>query len=302
MKIICALCKEEKESKKNTHYLTDKIIRSCLNQDGCNEREKGLYYDISNTNSEVKFGFQRNTTRKRLEDKLGREATEEEIEQAKHNPFSVDTVFCKTCEERFRSIEDRFINKILPRFRQQNLNEKKYLKLDDSKLIRLFFLLQIWRTSECEETFVLSDATKEDLRKLILQSFDADEREIKKYPLTINYLQTLGGDEEYTRNAVGTTCGSKQPRIIFMNDFIIQFYEKESDVRFDNFYGLNNIKDYKRYINLKENSFCIKISSNIERLEFLKNKDTIKQKKITESKLLLEYWKQMGRFLWAFPK
>ncbi|MBK8657107.1 MAG: hypothetical protein IPN20_25120 [Haliscomenobacter sp.] len=41
-KPICALCAKNEANKKNTHYLTDGIIRSCLNEDGSNVREKGF--------------------------------------------------------------------------------------------------------------------------------------------------------------------------------------------------------------------------------------------------------------------
>lgn len=40
-------------------------------------------------------------------------------------------------------------------------------------------------------------------------SFSADVKELKKYPLAITYLQTLGGYKEYTRNIVGSTCDEK---------------------------------------------------------------------------------------------
>ena len=301
MKITCALCKNEKENKKNTHYLTDKIIRSCLNQDGCNEREKGLYYDISNTSPEIEFGFQRNTSIERVQQTLGRDTTDKEINNAKKNPFSVDTVFCKECEDIFTSIESKFITNILPLFREQNLNDKEELTHKDSKIIRLFFLLQIWRTSVCESTFVLSDTIKENLRNLILASFNASDKELKQYPLSVTYLQTLGGSNEFTRNAVGPTCDGKQPHIIFMNDFIIQFYEKESDIRFDNFYGLNSRNTFRKYININEDEFRFQILSDAKRKSFLINKDSGKRQKVIESELL-ERWKWIGRIKWSFLK
>lgn len=55
--MICALCKNREADKKNTHYLTDGIIRSCLNQDGSGDREKGFYFDLSNKSSYVEFNF-----------------------------------------------------------------------------------------------------------------------------------------------------------------------------------------------------------------------------------------------------
>ena len=39
---LCKLCSQREADKKNTHYLTDSIIRTCLNKDGSNIREQGL--------------------------------------------------------------------------------------------------------------------------------------------------------------------------------------------------------------------------------------------------------------------
>ena len=44
----CALCQDREANKRNTHYLSDGIIRKCLNIGGTNERERGFYFDISN--------------------------------------------------------------------------------------------------------------------------------------------------------------------------------------------------------------------------------------------------------------
>mgnify|MGYP006087250175 CR=1 FL=1 len=55
MASTCLLCKEKSADKKNTHYLTDAIIRTCLNMDGTKEREQGLYFDISTNKESVEF-------------------------------------------------------------------------------------------------------------------------------------------------------------------------------------------------------------------------------------------------------
>ena len=80
--MICKLCKVREANKKNTHYLTDSIIRTCLNLDGSNTREAGFYFDISNNTPFVDFNFQRGTSVVELEKPLGRPATDEEIEKA----------------------------------------------------------------------------------------------------------------------------------------------------------------------------------------------------------------------------
>ena len=84
--MICALCNKNEANKKNTHYLTDSIIRTCLNYKGDNEREKGYYFDLSNVNPFVEFNFQRETPYEVLKAALGREPNEEEINAAKSVP------------------------------------------------------------------------------------------------------------------------------------------------------------------------------------------------------------------------
>src|SRR5687768_3219748 len=99
----CALCQIREADKKNTHFLTDSIIRSCLNFDGSNEREKGFYYDISTDKTFTDFNFQR-VGEEVIEKAVGRLATDEELEKARKIPFSVDYVFCTACESIFTKI------------------------------------------------------------------------------------------------------------------------------------------------------------------------------------------------------
>jgi hypothetical protein len=119
--MICALCLNKAATKKNTHYLTDGIIRSCLNWEGTNEREKGFYFDMSSKTVGVDFNFQRETPTEQLRKTFGRLPTDEEIDKAKKIPFSVNDVFCPDCEKIFTGIENQFLNFVLPQFRNSNL-------------------------------------------------------------------------------------------------------------------------------------------------------------------------------------
>jgi hypothetical protein len=49
--MICYLCLLEKKPKSNTHYLSDFIIKSALNEDGVNTRGKGIYWGIDSPSS-----------------------------------------------------------------------------------------------------------------------------------------------------------------------------------------------------------------------------------------------------------
>lgn len=266
----CALCGVNEANKKNTHFLTDGIIRTSLNEDGENVREKGFYFDVSNDSAFVEFNFQRRTTFEKLTSTLGREPNESEIEKAKQIPFSVDNVFCSECEEKFTVIETNFQQKYLHLFRQADLTGKSSVILDDYKLAKSFFLLQVWRTSICDDIFKINDEVKEALRLIILNNENVGIDTLFRFPLAVTYLITEDRDGGYTANFVGYT-DDRNPSLILMNDFVIQFYENEVSLRFFDFYKLNDENDYTGFLNLQSNQFLIKILNHEQRLQLLKD-------------------------------
>lgn len=268
--MVCALCKQREANKKNTHFLTDAIIRTCLNLDGSNKREQGYYFEFSNDNPFLDFNFQRETSIDKLITSFKRNISDKEIEKAKSNPYSVDNVFCSTCESYFTDIENKFINNYLSRFRNTDLTNKDTIMLNDTKAIRLFFYIQIWRTAICDNILKISKATSENLRQIILNYKSVDAIELKHYPLAITYLQTVGEKDEYTSNYIGYT-DDRNPNLIIMNDFVIQFYESYDDIQYFDFYGLTTEQDYKHFINYNEKQFLVKIIQNDRRKQFLKD-------------------------------
>ncbi|AIY11985.1 hypothetical protein [Cellulophaga baltica] len=266
----CKLCKVREANKKNTHYLTDSIIRTCLNLDGSNNREAGFYFDISNNTPFVNFNFQRGTSVVELEKSLGRSATDEEIEKAKQIPFSVDNVFCSVCENIFTSIETPFVTNILPRFRQTDLTGIQEIDIPENKIVKLFFYLQIWRNAICENDFVLNEDTLESLRLTILNSSSIENDDLPIFPFHMTYLQTTGDEKEYTSNFVGST-NDRNPNIIFLNDFVIQFFETSQAVQKIEFYNLNQSDDFDQFISTDNTQVKFKIIPNDTRLEILGN-------------------------------
>ena len=280
--MICELCKEKEANKKNTHYLTDSIIRTCLNLDGVNEREIGFYFDVSNNTPFVDFNFQRGTSIPKLEESLGREATEDEIEKAKEIPFSVDNIFCSQCEDIFTSIETPFIQTVLPQFRQSDLTGTNRIVLTENKTVKLFIYLQIWRTAICEEVYNLTEETMESLRLTILNSNNIENCDIPNFPFHITYLETVGDEKAYTNNFVGCTS-DRNPNIIFMNDFVIQFFENNNEIKTLDFYGLNRSNDLEQYINADNEEVAIKVLPNQRRLDIVGriNKEEKVQKSVS---------------------
>lgn len=264
----CALCKANEADKKNTHFLSDSIIRTCLNENGENIREKGFYFDVSNDSAFVEFNFQRRTTVEKLTTTLGRVPNEAEIEKARQIPFSVDNVFCNTCEKLFTEIEEKFTQKYLDNFRANAFTDQ--VTFDDFKTIKSFFLLQVWRTSVCDEMFVIPTVTGEKLRLLILNNNDINENDLTEFPLCVTYLTTENRVNGQTGNFVGYT-DDRNPNLIIMNDFIIQFFDNDGAVKYFDFYGLNDHDNFSKFLNFDLKGFIFKILSNEQRAKLLKD-------------------------------
>ena len=264
----CKLCKNKYPNKKNTHFLTDSVIRTCLNENGENIREKGFYFDISNDSAFIEFNFQRRTSIEKLTTTLGRIPNEEDIAKAKQIPFSVDNIFCSDCENKFTEIEEKFIKKYLESFRTNQFSNK--ITFNDFKTIKSFFLLQIWRTSICDEIFEISTESAEKLRLIILNNNDINEDKFIEFPLSVTYLTTENINGASTENFVGYT-DDKNPNLILMNDFIIQFFNNQASIKYFDFYGLNDLNDYRSYLNTNSDGFTFKILNDEQRIQLLTN-------------------------------
>lgn len=259
---VCSLCQINQANKKNTHYLTDSIIRTALNLDGSNVREKGFNFTFDSQNPNVELKFQKIDEVTLLKE-TGRLPTEDEIEEAKKIPFSVDYVFCKSCEDRFTEIENSFNRKILSKLRGQDLSGLSVVEFEDVKICRDFFYIQVFRSAVAG----MLDLPPNVVGKLRDSLFnDADDR---NFSLKVMHLETLGDQAEYTRHIVGFTS-DKNPFVIYMNDFIIQICEEGIEPAFLHIYGISKESDYYVNFNLNEKKFIIEIVKNEERNKYIK--------------------------------
>lgn len=256
----CKFCQENAADKKNTHYLTDAVIRTCLNEGGSNTREKGAMFNISTTKDDVEFRFQRSTSKEAIIEALGREPHQAEIDKAMLIPFSVDYVFCSECEARFTVIEKSFLEKIIPELRGKDFTGINEVSFKEVKEIRLFFLLQVWRMGVCDPTLEVSEHFLERLRPIL---FDPENNldALKAMPLNVTYLSTIGDEFEYTTNKVGV-IEDQQAIGIAMNDFIIQFSIDNHNIPFASLFGINEQKNIDYFTNVNEEQFLFKVFDN----------------------------------------
>lgn len=264
----CQCCKKNIADKTNTHYLSDSIIRSCLNENGVNKREKGLMFKLSTNNPFSEFNFQRETSLSSVEKILKRSPSEDEIEKAKQRIYSVDNIFCSDCENKFTDIETKFTNNLLEKFRGNDFSKSNIRQLtfkgNDSLIIRRFFLLQFYRTVICERIQI----PESFISKLYKGLFEGDDKLLRDIPIKVTYLNTVGEDVEYTSNIVGT-LKEKSGQIIFFNDFVIQASENIKAVKYMKLVGVNDERDIYKGYNCNEGIFVVDILFNDERLSFL---------------------------------
>lgn len=266
---ICKFCEHNEATKKNTHYLTDGIIRSCLNIGGTNSREKGMMFDISNKKTSIEARFQRETPVENVEETFGRAPNEIEIAQAKENPFAVDYIFCPSCEHIFTDIETKFQERILPNLRGQDLTGQIEVEIEDNILFRQFFLLQAVRSSICDPEYELEKSLEQKIKRLLLEK-EIEKEEILSIPMAVTYLNTLGDDYEYTRNTVGF-ASIDQSKMILMNDFIVQVFPRIESSNYIDFFGVNDPATFYHFTNYKEEKFRLKIISNDDRIAISQN-------------------------------
>lgn len=292
----CKFCRENPANKKNTHYLTDSIIRIALNEGGSNVREKGAMYNISTIKESIEFRFQRSTSQEAIVSALGREAHEDEIEQAMSIPFSVDNVFCASCEDKFTTIEKRFLEDILPKLRGLDftgVNEKSFDEVLD---VKAFFLLQVWRMAVADPSLKVTGDFLDHLRSILFDP-NSNVEAIISLPLNVTFLSTIGDEIEFTTNKVGILTDNGVDAIA-MNDFVIQFPADGKEINFANLFGINQPDTFTHFANVSKEQFLFKVFDNEGRKVVNANMTQLKVDQMLasfESRFTNEFEKQKGK-------
>ena len=265
----CVCCKDKPANKTNTHYLTDAIIKKSGNSTD-NERNKGMWFNFSSDEPELKPRFEQSTPKKILDEVFKKELTDEEIKEYSQKGYAVDNVFCSDCEDIFTEIETQFTQNILPKFRGKDLTNISEMDIKEVVTIRLFAYIQVLRSALVGE-IELDKKTVDELRNIVLNYKKLPIEAITNYPLSITYLETKG---DTSLNATGF-IPDKNPCLIFMCDFVIQFSESVKDLKPVELNGLNKPEDKLKYFNVGETLFKVKVMKDEERLELQKSVSAI---------------------------
>lgn len=285
----CELCKINEADKTGSHFLTFAIIKSAINDAGRVERDKEVVFTLTaGRNFEIEPYFGRTVLPESIEEVLNREVKPDDFIE-NHNPFTEDYLFCTSCENRFGIIETYFTGGLYKNLKnnqvktQNDSKGNKIFKIKDQigLLIRLFFYVQLWRTSVSNDSFKLSKKIEESLRRIIdsclennvnktLENCKVINSKIKNLPMTVTYWETEINTEnkfEYTTNLIYFHDKSDMPYFTIINDFVIRFYQKESHLRstLKHFFGFSDIFNLNEHINFNEKEFVIGILEDTQR-------------------------------------
>lgn len=169
---ICKLCEVSIANKKGSHIIPNFLLQSAFGIDGGRSRRNKDAIVTMGLVCDVHIG--RELLPEETATAIGRELTDNEIENNASNPFIVDYYFCSECEKRFAVIESLYaaaLPKQYPKFGVVDLSIDGYLS-------HLFWLSVLWRISISPLMFSLSNSQTQQFRKLLNNSLSLDKKKI----------------------------------------------------------------------------------------------------------------------------
>ena len=263
-KTYCALCKKE-ANKTGSHIISHSIIKKAINYKGSILRHKESSFSTQ-LGSNLKVGYYggQSLLPEQREEEL--QKVNQNIENLSENPDTEDYIFCDACEKRFTGIEEYFSGKILNTLEAFTINQskrdlseilvlKEFTKSNENAIIKLFFLIQLWRASVSKtKDFKLKAKFEERLRKALLL-LSSDVRNINfqsihellcDFSMAIVYMKNAPNSDT-TNNVVELNPNLNLPYFAILNQFVVIMYEKkqQSGGILSELLGLGSCKNIK---------------------------------------------------------
>jgi hypothetical protein len=280
---ICKLCEQKVADKTGSHIIPFFLLRKMVNDEGKKARDNEVSFRIS-TSEMVNYHFGKSLLPEKIETFLGREMTQEEIEQ-NFNQFIRDHIFCSECEKRFQTIETEFSSsfynkrqKFTPDSNHSNSLNYKTISGDTALTIRAFFLSIIWRCSASRIFDNSIDRTVQSkIRELLmlclpleqndlLGQLKKNERELRQYPMGLMFLNEQSSDVCITHPVANA------PYYFVFDEFVLFFYSKKKAMyqSLAKAFAIERLP-LKSIINLQEGDFKMGFLANKEAKDLREN-------------------------------
>ncbi len=279
---LCKICNINEANQTGAHVFPAWMIASTFDKKGRN-RDYEVIHAFHPLDNELPY-FGRSLQPDKIEESIGRELTEEEAESQK-NFLVVDNLWCRKCENKFKIVEDYFLDNVdraIIDFANQGEGNIKTLTASPL-LIRLFIYSLIYRASITNLMgFSLNAKTEEKLKSFINKyvqdnlidtiafiESNTEKKELTNYPVRCIKIETEKGN-----TFVHIHKKYDKPYCFIINNYILQFYQKESHTRSTpySFWGITDLLNQIHYFpNYNESAFRIGII-NLEHWNLIKSK------------------------------
>lgn len=264
----CKICNINDANQTGAHVFPAWMIASAFDKKARN-RDYEVIHSFQPIENQLPY-FGRSIQPERIEQSIGRELTEEEAESQK-NFLVVDNIWCRKCENKFKIVEDYFlenVDRVILDFDYENELNIKLLQCNKF-LIRLFIYSLIYRASITKLMGFTLNVKIENKLKSFLNNYiqdnltdtiEAIERNTKKIELTNYPVRCVKIVTEKERSFVHIHKKYDKPYCFIVNNYIIQFYQKESHTRSTpySFWGITELLSQMNYVpNFNESEFRV---------------------------------------------
>jgi hypothetical protein len=280
----CKLCLEREANQTGSHILTSWLIIPVFSEGGSIRDYEIIFPPSSIATGRPPF-IGRNVLPETIKAAIGRDMTEIELKLQNENqhPFTQDDVFCNICEKRFSVIEQEY--SLIHKNKIKN-NQTSQIFNIDGLTCRLFFLIQIWRTSIVKmKGFSLNKDFEKKLRNLLNDILDLDKSVlfdnltakamgINQFPF---YLIRLDPNIDFKFTDLNKYIS--RPYFAFLGEYAIILYEKQKHLNSrPSLYGIDKLlKD--NWLNINKTELQI---GYINATDFLPVKEAYKKFVVNE--------------------
>lgn len=262
-----------------------------------NARGKEAVYAVTTRLNNSYFFGRENTTPEKAQDLIGREFTEQELDD-NNDQFVRDYFLCTGCEKRLSILEGLYselFNSTISSFRKLKANEL-YLH-HNSEVFYLLFYSILWRLSYTNILeFKFPESVEESLRKLLndtlkntkedlLVSMKTKTDAIFQRPLWFGIVEE---NNIPTANIVTVSPTNQAPYSFALNEYIVFFYNKTKSVNNEpqTFFGMEKAITKKTLSSKKTGLILNKIPGSAHKLV----SEGLLNKLVEQHKRLVAYW------------
>jgi hypothetical protein len=232
-------------------------------------RDYEIIYSISPSKLSMPY-FGKSVQPDKIAEQIGRELTDQEIQEQQNN-LIVNNMWCRSCERRFKLLEDYFLENVDRQITDfSNCNNTEVFELKDANkyIIRLFLYSLIFRAYVSERFgFSLIPKThyklkhfldyyiKSDLNTTLeFIASDPNKDQFLKFPIRLFKSEN---DPSDSKGWIFIHDRHWKPYCFILNNYYMQFYGKGDRANFkpESFFGISsiisgmpNIRNYKEEI------------------------------------------------------